>query len=372
MREYESLGHMELANDANPGAYYIPHHCVHSAGKFRVVFDASMKTSNGLSLNSVLYTGPKLQANIVDILIRMRTYKIVLVADITKMFRQILIRPEDRKFQHILWRENDNEPIKDYVLNTVTYGTGSSPFLANRTIKQLGTDERENYPDACESIEDNIYVDDWIFGDESLSKLLPQRDQAIKLARSGGFELKKWSSNDPAALEGIDCADLAIPLDFGQEPGDSHGVLGARWTPKGDVYSYKPLEFSTTLTKRAIVSNMSRIFDPLGWIAPCILAIRIIVQKLWIAGVDWDEKIPTGIADYWLNLLSELPLLTSLKIPRLIINTETKVITLIGFSDGSQSGYGASIYVVTNFEGHFDSNLLMAKSKSFGKNEISN
>ena len=156
---------------------------------------------------------------------------------------------------------------------------------------------------------------------------------------------------------------MAIPLDFEQEPGDSHGVLGVRWTPKTDTYSYKPIEFSKTLTKRAIVSNMARIFDPLGWIMPCILTARLLVKKLWISGVGWDDNIPKELGEYWLKLLSELPLLTSLKIPRFITNPNTDVITLVGFSDGSQSGYGAVIYIVTFFDGQFDSNLLIAKSK---------
>jgi len=102
MNDYQTLGHMEVTRQ--PGKYFIPHHTVLKAdsdiSKLRVVFDASARSSSGLSLNDVLYTGPKLQ-----------TY--IFTADIVKMYQQIMIRPEDLLFQHILWRNSPDEEIKE-------------------------------------------------------------------------------------------------------------------------------------------------------------------------------------------------------------------------------------------------------------------
>lgn len=88
MDEYSSLGHMKLT--AEPGKYFIPHHPVvkRSNGilKIRVVFDASA-ASSGISLNECLVTGPKLQTEIGDVLLRSRLCKFVFTADITKMYR---------------------------------------------------------------------------------------------------------------------------------------------------------------------------------------------------------------------------------------------------------------------------------------------
>lgn len=102
MAEYLSLGHMSVAT--SPGNYFIPHHAIckdHNGDvKIRVVFDASARCLTGLSLNSALHPGPKLQQYIVDILTRFRMFRHAFSTDICKMYRQILILPEFRSYQH--------------------------------------------------------------------------------------------------------------------------------------------------------------------------------------------------------------------------------------------------------------------------------
>lgn len=124
MSEYSALGHMSVA--AEPGQYYIPHHAVYRLDdgdtKIRVVFEASAGRHRGPSLNSCLFPGAKLQQDIVDILTRFRIHPYAFTADICKMYRQILVLPEYRKFHHILWRASPHNALVDYQLNTVTYG----------------------------------------------------------------------------------------------------------------------------------------------------------------------------------------------------------------------------------------------------------
>lgn len=106
MAEYESLGHMIVAQE--PGRYIIPHHAVWKRngdqGKLRVVFDASARCETGQSLNDALYVGPKLQRDIVDVLLGFRLFRYAFSSDICKMYRQILVNSEYRKYQHIFWR----------------------------------------------------------------------------------------------------------------------------------------------------------------------------------------------------------------------------------------------------------------------------
>jgi hypothetical protein len=82
-------------------AYYLPHHAVIKPGsettKLRVVFDASATSTNGKSLNYIMYTEPNLLQDLMELLIRWRLHKIVLTADIEKMFRQVDICKELRK-----------------------------------------------------------------------------------------------------------------------------------------------------------------------------------------------------------------------------------------------------------------------------------
>lgn len=110
----------------NLSEYYMPHHSVikedSRTTKTRVVFDVSARTTSGLSLNDFQMTGPVVQSELLSILLRFRIHSFVISADISKMYRQILIAPDQRHLQRILWRENSCDPIKIFELNTVTYG----------------------------------------------------------------------------------------------------------------------------------------------------------------------------------------------------------------------------------------------------------
>ena len=128
---------------------FLPHHAVvkqDGSGKTRVVFNASETSLNGHSLNSFLHSGPKLQREITTVLTRWRLYKIAFTADIVKMFRQILLYPDDQQWLSILWRALPDRPIDVFQLLTVTYGTACAPYQAIRVLFQLADDEVGRFP----------------------------------------------------------------------------------------------------------------------------------------------------------------------------------------------------------------------------------
>jgi hypothetical protein len=156
MQEYEELGHMEPVASADPKTtcYFLPHHAVFmetsTTTNTRVVFDGGAKSSNGLSLNDILLVGPTIQPDLDSIVLRFRTHQVCFLADIAKMYRQIVVHPRDRDLQRILWRNSPDSPIQEYQLTTVTYGTSSAPFLATRCLKKLADDYRSKYPRAAQ------------------------------------------------------------------------------------------------------------------------------------------------------------------------------------------------------------------------------
>lgn len=103
--------------------------------RLRVILNASSRTSNGTSLNDHLLSGPKLQANLPAVILKWRAHKFVYSADITKMYRQILLDERDLDFHHILWKSHPSDGALGFQLLTVTYGTACAPFLALRVIK---------------------------------------------------------------------------------------------------------------------------------------------------------------------------------------------------------------------------------------------
>ena len=92
IKEFIELRHLEKVPAKeldNPYHFYLPHHCVTkestTSTNLRVVFDASAKTTSGLSLNNCLMVGPKIQENLFNILIRFRFFKVAMSADVAKM-----------------------------------------------------------------------------------------------------------------------------------------------------------------------------------------------------------------------------------------------------------------------------------------------
>lgn len=94
IHEYLHLKHMNLRNDQNcDDSYFLPHHAVLKEASIttnmRVVFDASAKTTSNYLLNDCLMVEATVQDDLFSILLKFRTFNIVLTADITKMYRQI-------------------------------------------------------------------------------------------------------------------------------------------------------------------------------------------------------------------------------------------------------------------------------------------
>ncbi|XP_043471442.1 uncharacterized protein LOC122504407 [Leptopilina heterotoma] len=176
LTEYENDGHMVKAppRKSRLTTYYFPHHGINKeqsiSTSLRVVFNGSSPTTSGTSLNSIPHTGPKLQKDISDVLLWVRKCRFIFSTDITKMFRQIKVDPDDWDFQRILRIDANNKEIP-YQLTTVTYGTRSAPFLAVRVILQLIQDEGHRFPLAVPALLNGRYMDDIYGGSDNLSEL---------------------------------------------------------------------------------------------------------------------------------------------------------------------------------------------------------
>lgn len=129
------LGHahfVSIQNKSSDNVFYMTHHAIiklsSSTTKLRVVFNASALSASGLSLNDTLLAGSVVQPSLFYIILRFRTYKFVITADIKKSYRQINIK-QHQTFQRIFWRDNPSESAKSLQLSTVTYGTRPVSFL---------------------------------------------------------------------------------------------------------------------------------------------------------------------------------------------------------------------------------------------------
>ncbi|KAH9632753.1 hypothetical protein HF086_006453 [Spodoptera exigua] len=135
--------------------------------------------------------------------------------------------------------------------------------------------------------------------------------------------------------------------------------------PASDEFSFTVSIEHRPCTKRNILSIIARQFDVLGLIAPTILYAKLILQKLFVLKLDWDEKPPQNVIRVWENYLRELPMLRDVRIKRHLDVFEGSALSIVAFSDASEKAYGASVYVVVKRD--LDSapivNLVCAKSK---------
>ena len=106
-----------------------------SSTKVRPVFDASVKSTSGVSLNDLLLVGPTIHPPLIDVLLRFRMHKVALTADVTKMYRAIELSTENRDLRFV-WRKSEYEPLQDVRMKRVTFGVSASSLAANMAVKQ--------------------------------------------------------------------------------------------------------------------------------------------------------------------------------------------------------------------------------------------
>lgn len=152
-------------------------------------------------------------------------------------------------------------------------------------MKQLADDEQGRFPLASKILREDFYIDD-LTGSSSLEEAQGLRDQLIELLARGGFNLRKWCSNEADLLEPLreKSTDPHICLN----EVETHKALGVYWNPCDDslLYIVKPFNQYQRITKRSILSQTASLFDPLGLLGPIIVKAKIMLQQLWRIRLD--------------------------------------------------------------------------------------
>ena len=348
--------------------WFLPHFPVirpdKDTTKIRAVFDAAMKY-NGKSLNDTMRSGPKLQREIVDVLTRFRRAPVALSSDISEMFLQVGIREEDRKYHRFLWRDfhTECEPTI-YEFQRLVFGNTASPFCSQFVIQSHAKKHATEFPEAADSVSNSMYVDDLLDSSETVAAAKNLQQQLTTLLASAGFHLRKWVSNEAAVVESIPESDRLPTLDLSKaEPTKTLGVM---WESKEDLFMFriKCPESSEMLTKRNVLSTIATIYDPLQFLAPFIIRAKMLMQEMWLAGLDWDHVLPSHLATKWKKWVSELPDLSQFTIPRPLRLADPVSVELHVFSDASKGAYAAVAYLVSSYQaGTVTSRLIASKCR---------
>ncbi|XP_063994268.1 uncharacterized protein LOC135171569 [Diachasmimorpha longicaudata] len=209
-----------------------------------------------------------------------------------------------------------------------------------------------------------MYVDDLLTGAETREQAVAIRDEIAQLVQRGGFNLRQWASNDPTLLEDLAPEDINRHLIITDSP--TMKTLGLYWKSTSDHIKYKVklLEENSPVTKRVVLSETAKIFDPLGLLAPVIIIAKTFIQRLWKLKLSWDSPLPDDVQREWREFYQQLPALEDLQYPRRALSQQTEKIELHGFCDASNMAYGACIYVRSiSSNGAVQLSLLCAKSR---------
>ena len=152
------------------------------------------------------------------------------------------------------------------------------------TIKHCFT-PKDNQPN--HNLIDDFYVDNVITGANNMEKALQLYSKAKKLFLDISMNLRDWNSNSP---------ELKRKIDRMKDPMEKTitKVLGLQWDTITNQLIVNTKIFNnsmTATTKRQVLTTIASLFDPLRYLTPAIVKMRLFLQNLWIQGKGWGDHL---------------------------------------------------------------------------------
>ena len=327
----------------------------------------------GHSLNKYLLQGPDLTNSLVGVLCRFRKELIAFMCDLEAMFHQFKVKEEDRDNLRFYWWENGNitkTPVQ-YRMTVHLFGAASSPGCSNFGLKKTATDnECEFGSDAAEFIRKDFYVDDGLKSVATVSEATSLIENTKSICARGGMRLHKFISTSKEVIAKIATDDRAKgvkDLDLHNDVLPIECALGVQWCVESDTFQFRIVLQDKPLTRRGILSTISSVYNPLGFLAPVILTGRQILQSLCRDKSDWDDPVPEPLQHSWEKWRNSLHHLEKLKIQRCYkphAFQELTSVQLHHLSDASDHGYGQCLYLrLTDDTGRVHCSFVMGKAR---------
>ena len=186
-------------------------------------------------------------------------------ADISEMYRQVELNPQNCDFHRRLWRSNSMQPVLTLRMTRVTYGKAAASYQSIRALTECAKQPNVKN-DVREAILRDFYFDDILTGASSLELAKELQKGLISALERNKFDLRKWTCSDPSIT-------LSLPPEY-REANESfefldtnHTIktLGFVWNPSHDNLSFKVQQLDQQLnnaqmTKRKVLSDIAKIF----------------------------------------------------------------------------------------------------------------
>ena len=236
-------------------------------------------------------------------------------------------------------------------------------------------------------------MDDLITGANDIEQAFELYENSKCMMKKAGLNLRKWNSNSAPLLEKI-CkresgmsSDVSVKNSITKEEEsfvkstsmsfnfaskeNCSKLLGITWNNHSDEFSFDfsdLIEYTRTLpvTKRSVLKIAAKIFDPLGFLSPFVVRLKILFRDLCVDRIDWDELLQGEVLKKWNAISAEFSSISCLKVPRCYysFNSTPLKFQLHGFSDASSLAYGAVLYLKTVYaDGSVTVRIVAAKTR---------
>ena len=376
--------------------YYLPVLGVKGKKKtLRVVFDASRRQGGFPSLNDCLDKGPdRFLNNLLSVVLGFRNGRVGAVADIKKFHNCVKLFLPDVHMQRFLWRSLETDsPPKTYAVPVNNFGVKPANCIATSALHKSADEFAEKYPAASNDVKKQTYIDDALIADKNMASTRRKTEQIDEICDHASMPNKGWTFSG-------DVSASAVPIGADDSVVAEDRVLGLLWESETDTFHYSveldvkfrdekevvceskvtavpllPPFDAIIITRRLMLRNTAKIFDPSGWCCSPLLQAKLLMRESWAdKSLGWDDPMPRDLAQRWWDLMKSLLKLKEVNFPRsLWPDAEVKGLPmLIIFSDGSLKAFGAVAYIRWELkEGGFWTRLIMAKSKIAPKGLLS-
>ena len=231
------------------------------------------------------------------------------------------------------------------------FGAKDSLTCANYALQRTARDNVNQYPEATKAVLENFYMDDYLDSVESPERALKRsKDLLQDLLHLGGFKLSKFISNVPNLADRIDGSPQSTePKVIASSKDDSSHVLGLKWDHNSDtlvVSRGTSITVTKSLTQRLVLSLVSKVFDPIGLVAPFTVGAGLLLKDIWrVSGQHWDEELTKDTVERFLEWSVELPKLAEIPIPRSYSSGNFEHLELHMFGDSSQEVFSAVAFL---------------------------
>jgi hypothetical protein len=367
----EGIVELVQETDNKTDCHYIPHHPVFKISlttPVRPVFDASCKGQRSPSLNDCLFKGPNSMELLPSVLLRFREKKIGVLSDIRKAFLMVDVRKEDRDYLRFLWWEDEEKKkIQVFRHNRVMFGLICGPFLLAAVIELHLSKVNEKEKSFADKLMKALYVDNCITSVDTLEDYEAFKEWSTQILAKAQMELRQWESTAVEVSKVSLRPELGCGLDNGSKDyseSQTTKVLGLNWDKDEDVLSLdiKIGALPEKITRRVVLSEIHKIFDPVGVTCPALLIPKLILKRICEGKLDYDEEIPNEAKSEFNNWCDSLPQLAEIRIPRQVVEG-ARGLEIHTFCDASQVAYAAAVFIRSHHNNEVKVHLVQAKAR---------